>query len=144
MANVTAPCIPCFIYIYPGKKNPVVLPQTLVYSVLQMSLQIIISGSRTVLKKREHITPVLINLHWLLVRYRIHYKVLLYTFKALHGFVPENVFDLISLHQSNRSLCSNDQLHLVFPCLKCKSDQDYSVAAPRLLHSVFQSALKSF
>ncbi len=48
-------------------------------------------------KKREHITPVLIKLHWLPIRYRIHYKVLLYVFKALHGLEPEYVTDLISV-----------------------------------------------
>lgn len=29
-------------------------------------------------KKRDHITPVLISLHWLPIRYRIQYKLLLY------------------------------------------------------------------
>ncbi len=28
--------------------------------------------------KKDHITPVLISLHWLPIRYRIQYKVLLY------------------------------------------------------------------
>ena len=32
-------------------------------------------------KKYDHITPVLINLHWLPVRYRINFKILLLTFK---------------------------------------------------------------
>ena len=107
-------------------------------------------------KKREHITPVLIKLHWLPVRYRIHYKVLLYVFKALHGLAPEYISDLISLHQSNRSLRSDDQLHLMVPRsrLKCKGDWAFSVAAPRLWNDlplsvkssptlpVFQSPLK--
>ncbi len=35
-------------------------------------------------KKREHITPDLEKLHWLPVKYRIQYKVLLYVFKAVH------------------------------------------------------------
>ena len=34
-------------------------------------------------KKYDHITPILINLHWLPVRYRINFKILLLTFKAL-------------------------------------------------------------
>ncbi len=57
-------------------------------------------------KKRDHITPLLISLHWLPIRYRIQYKVLLYIFKSLHGFAPEYVSDLISLHQPLRSLRS--------------------------------------
>ena len=36
-------------------------------------------------KKYDHITPVLRKLHWLPVKYRINFKILLLTFKALHG-----------------------------------------------------------
>ncbi len=59
-------------------------------------------------KNREHITSALLKLHWLLVQYRIYYNMLLYVFEALHGSAPEYISDLISLHQSNRSLCSID------------------------------------
>ena len=34
-------------------------------------------------RKFDHITPVLKELYWLPVRYRIHFKILLLTFKAL-------------------------------------------------------------
>ena len=33
-------------------------------------------------KRYDHMTPVLVNLHWLPVRYRINFKILLLTFKA--------------------------------------------------------------
>ncbi len=49
-------------------------------------------------KKREHITPVLEKLHWLLVKYRIQYKVLLYVFKAVHDMAPEYITDLIHMN----------------------------------------------
>ncbi|KAI4881540.1 hypothetical protein NFI96_001572 [Prochilodus magdalenae] len=39
-------------------------------------------------KKSAHITPILLQLHWLPVTERIHYKILLLTFKALHGLAP--------------------------------------------------------
>ena len=35
-------------------------------------------------KRHEHITPVLAELHWLPVKYRLDYKVLLLVYKALH------------------------------------------------------------
>ncbi len=108
-------------------------------------------------KGREHITPVLIKLHWLPIRYRIHYKVLLYVFKAVHGLSPDYVTDLINVYQSSRSLRSNYQLLLMVPRsrLKCRGDRAFSVAAPRLWNAlplsirssptlgVFQSALKN-
>ncbi len=51
------------------------------HSLVQNSAARLLIGTRG----GEHITPVLIKLHWLSVRYRIHYKVLLYVFKAVHG-----------------------------------------------------------
>ena len=38
--------------------------------------------------RREHITPVLKELHWLPVRQRISFKVLVLTYQALHGTAP--------------------------------------------------------
>ena len=46
-------------------------------------------------KKYDHITPTLINLHWLPVRYRINFRILLLTFKALYGMTPSYIIDLI-------------------------------------------------
>ena len=39
-------------------------------------------------RKFDHVTPLLIELHWLPVRQRIVFKILLYTLKALHGATP--------------------------------------------------------
>ena len=39
-------------------------------------------------KKREHITPVLAQLHWLPVKFRIDFKILLFVFKAVNGSAP--------------------------------------------------------
>ncbi len=121
--------------------------------LVQNSAARLLTGTRG----REHITPVLIKLHWLPIRYRIHYKVLLYVFKAVHGLSPDYVTDLINVYQSSRSLRSNDQLLLMVPRsrLKCRGDRAFSVAAPRLWNAlplsirssptlgVFQSALKT-
>ena len=38
--------------------------------------------------KFEHISQVLKRLHWLPIKYRVEYKIVLLVFKALHGFVP--------------------------------------------------------
>ena len=39
-------------------------------------------------RKYDHITPALQELQWLPVRYRIHFKILLLTFKELNGMAP--------------------------------------------------------
>ena len=38
--------------------------------------------------KFDHINPVLYNLHWPPVNYRIQFKILTITFKAIHGMAP--------------------------------------------------------
>ena len=45
--------------------------------------------SRT--KKYEHITHVLIKLHWLPIKFRIQFKVLLLLYKALNGLAPKEL-----------------------------------------------------
>ena len=49
-------------------------------------------------KKHDHITPVLITLHWLPIQYRCQYKILLYVFKAFHGTAPAYLQELISIY----------------------------------------------
>ena len=62
----------------------------------------------------DHISPVLIDLHWLPVKYRIMFKLVVCTFKALHGSAPSYIHQLIRLKpQSNYNLRSNTK-HLLF------------------------------
>lgn len=91
-------------------------------------------------KGRQHITPVLIKLHWLPIWYRIHFKALLYVYKAVHGLSTDYFTDLISVCQSSRSLHSNDQL-LLMVLQSCRGDRAFSVAAPTL--GVFQRVPKT-
>ena len=44
-----------------------------------------------------HITPLLFDLHWLPVKFRIEFKILLITFKALKGLAPTYTDSLISI-----------------------------------------------
>ena len=46
-------------------------------------------------RKFDHVTPLIIELHWLPVRQRIVFKILLYTFKAHHGATPTYLTELI-------------------------------------------------
>ena len=46
-------------------------------------------------KKSAHITPVLKSLHWLPVKERIIFKILLVTYKILHGFAPAYLNELL-------------------------------------------------
>ncbi|XP_054842011.1 uncharacterized protein LOC129334090 [Eublepharis macularius] len=53
---------------------------------------------------QSHITPVLRQLHWLPVEFRIMFKVLVLTFKALSGLGPAYLRDRLSLYVPRRPL----------------------------------------
>ena len=53
----------------------------------------------TIMKKHDHITAILIDLHWLPIEQRIEYKLLLLTFRSLHGLVASYLTDLLIRHQ---------------------------------------------
>ena len=71
------------------------------------SLQLIQNAAAralTGISKRDHITPVLASLHWLPLKSRIEFKILLLTYKALKGLAPSYLKDLIVPYHPNRSL----------------------------------------
>ncbi|XP_075334697.1 uncharacterized protein LOC142396039 [Odontesthes bonariensis] len=73
------------------------------------SLQLIQNAAARVLmrtNRRDHISPVLASLHWLPVKFRIEFKILLLTYKALNDRAPSYLKDLIVRYFPNRSLRS--------------------------------------
>ena len=73
----------------------------------------------TSISRFSHITPVLDALHWLPVVYRIQYKILLLTFKCIHGLAPKCLMDLINIRRHTRySLRSCGSLSLLPPTEK--------------------------
>ena len=59
-------------------------------------------------RKYDHITPTLIDLHWLPIQARADFKVLLLTFKTLNGLAPAYMSDLINTYTPGRPLRSQD------------------------------------
>ena len=68
------------------------------------------------------ITPLLYKLHWLLVRQRISFKTVLFVFKAIHGFAPTYLRELVSIKGSgNYNLrSSSDALLLATPTYRIR------------------------
>ena len=56
----------------------------------------------TLPKKRSHITPVLIDLHWLPVKQRIEYKLLIFVFKSHYAPTPSYLFELLHDYKPGR------------------------------------------
>ena len=60
------------------------------------------------------------KIHWLPVRQRITYKILILTFKAYYKTAPQYICDLIILRTYNRAVRSNNSFALVVPMIKLK------------------------
>ena len=66
--------------------------------------------------KYSHITPALYELHWLPVPARIHFKILLLAFKAIHGLAPAYISNLLVIkRKSSYNLRSNSGILLEPP-----------------------------
>ena len=86
-----------------------------------------------------HITPLCAELHWLPVRSRIHYKILLITFKILHGLSPKYLSDLISIQQpSSYNLRRNDNGRLL------ERPSGISCQGPCAKQRTFKTLIKTF
>ena len=84
----------------------------------------------------DHISPILFELHWLPIKYRINVKILLITYKALHGLAPNYITELITVKPLSRyNLRSDGELFLQRPTIKSSAtlgDHSFALAAPTL------------
>jgi len=85
-------------------------------------------------RKYDYITPILQKLHWLPVRQRIHFKILLITYKSINDMAPEYLCELDSIKSSSLKLRLSSHIHVLLqvpvPRLKSYGDCAFSVAAP--------------
>ena len=110
-------------------------------SVLLNKLQTVQNSAARLIvgvRKSHHITPILIQLHWLPVRQRIDYKILLLTYCALNNLAPAYLRDLLCYYQPSRTLRSSCQNLLVEPKFRLSScgSRAFVYAAPRLWNSL--------
>ena len=84
--------------------------------------------------KRMSVETARQGLHWLPVKRRIVYKILLYIFKAQHNLAPTYLSNLIEPYTKPRSLRSESQLLLKTPRSRLKSagDRAFCVIGPKL------------
>ena len=91
-----------------------------------------------VTSRHEHITPLLIQLHWLPIEYRITFKIAVITYKALHGAVPNYITDLIKPYTPGRLLRSSNQLLLSSPKfnLKTYGGRSFTINTPSVWNAL--------
>ncbi len=104
-------------------------------------LQVVQNAAARVLtrsRKYDHITPILQSLHWLPIKFRISYKILLLAYKALNGLAPAYLTSLLSRYNPSRSLRSQNSGLLVVPRIakSTKGGRAFSYLAPKLWNSL--------
>ena len=84
--------------------------------------------------RREHISPVLQELHWLSVWRHVDFKLATLMFKSLHGCAPSYLSDVCtSAPEASRRLCSSGAITCVIPWSTTRlGDRSFDVAGPRL------------
>ena len=69
-----------------------------------------------------HITPVLMRLHWLPVKFRVDFKIALLVYKAPNAMAPSYMTELLTTKAiSHYPLGSDDQYLLFIPDTKAKT-----------------------
>ena len=71
--------------------------------------------------KFDHITPLLMQLHWLSITERIKFKIVLLTFKGLHDLSPSYIKELLTPYCPARMLRSSSTLLLARSDYKMKT-----------------------
>ena len=106
----------------------------------------------------EHVTPCLIYLHWLPIKYRVDFKIAMLVFKCLNGLAPSYLSELLEIYQPNRNLrsCNKFLLQSKRTNFKTLGDKSFSSAAPVVWNalpfylrsetslSAFKTKLKTF
>ena len=109
------------------------------------------AASRVIAKagRRDHISPILFKLHWLPVEFRIKYKILLLTYRALHGLAPTYITELLVPYTPPRTLRSRTEQLLVVQKYRLKNFGARSFETAALWNSLesqirLQKTLTSF
>ena len=97
-------------------------------------------AARLILKcrKSDHVTPMLLELHWLPVKARILYKIAVLTHKCINKRAPLYVEDLVELYVPSRHLRSHHQCLLRVPKKGSKKlgDRSFVHVAPSVWNSL--------
>ena len=86
--------------------------------------------------RREHITPVLMKLHWLKIQDRIIYKMLMLTYKSYYNMAPPYLSEFINKKESHVNIrLGTDHHQLIMPpiskdCSNTFLERSFIYAAP--------------
>ena len=94
--------------------------------ILQNSAARVIYGKR----KRDHVSEILAELHWLKVEPRIHFKVLCLVFKCIMALAPAYLSNLIVIKDPMKMILNIPRTHTAY------GDRAYQTYGPRLWNAL--------
>ena len=87
------------------------------------------------MKTYDHITSSLKDVHWLPIRQRITFKIILLTYQAYHNTAPEYLCEFIIPYCNTRNLRSNNKMLVMLcdprPKLKTYGEKCFQFAGPK-------------
>ena len=88
--------------------------------------------------KKDHVTPLLIELHWLPVIHRIDYKIASLAYRCFDGSLPPYLSSLLTIYQPSRSLRSGSERLLKVPKAQLKTfgQRAFQFQAPSVWNSL--------
>ncbi len=109
---------------------------------LKNKLQMVQNAAARVLtrtRKYDHISPVMSTLHWLPIKHRIDFKILLITNKALHGLATQYLSKLLSHYSPLCLLRSQNSGHLIIPRISKSTagSRSFLYLAPKLWNNLY-------
>ncbi|XP_061465627.1 uncharacterized protein LOC133376825 [Rhineura floridana] len=92
-------------------------------------------------RRSDHITPILARLHWLPICFWARFKVLVLTYKALHGTGPQYLLERLPRYETSCTLRSTSKTLLRVPTHRearraATRKRAFSVAAPELWNTL--------
>lgn len=91
--------------------------------------------------RKSHTTPLLNELHWLPLPYRINFKICLSVYKIINCLAPQYLTEMLALYKPVRNLRSlNDKTKLTVPRFNLSfPGYCFSVFAPKIWNDIPQS-----
>ena len=85
------------------------------------------------IRKRDHITPFLKQLHWLPIQMRIRFKLCTYMYKAIHNLGPSYINNAVHMYTPSRHLrsCDDGLLLAVYVPRKKLGYHDFTITGPQ-------------
>ncbi len=89
-------------------------------------------------RKYDHISLVMSTLHWLPIKHRIGFKILLITYKALNGLAPQYLSEILSHYSPPHPLRSQNSGHLKVPRISKSTagGRSFFYLAPKLWNNL--------